>query len=68
MANPKRYYEEFVPTASHDQLQTIIKDCDKLKNKVLTDKKVGKFIRNAGKYYEYLRELSNFNFQKYENE
>jgi len=44
-----------------------MKDCEKLKYNVLTDKKVCKFIKNAGKYYDYLKELSNFNFQKYEN-
>lgn len=65
MSYPKRYIEDSVPTASQENLQVIIKDCDKLKNKVLTDKKVSKFMRNAGKYYEYLKELSNFNFQKY---
>ena len=67
MSLPKRNAEAIQPTASQDQLQSIIKDCEKLKYKVLTDKKVNKFIKNASKYYEYLRELSNFNFQKYES-
>ena len=47
-------------------LSTIMTKCDRLKSKVLTDKRLDRFERDAGKCYDYLFELSNFNFQKYE--
>lgn len=50
---------------SSDQLLGIIKKCDRLKTRLLTDKKLCRFEKDSTKCYDYLFELSNFNFQKY---
>lgn len=55
-------------TYSSEQLGSIIKKCDRLKNRHLTDKKLCRFAKDSSKCYDYLYELSNFNFQKYEND
>lgn len=52
-------------TCSSEQLGSIIKKCDRLKSRLLTDKKLCKFEKDSSKCYNYLFELSNFNFQKY---
>jgi hypothetical protein len=73
----KRFYHRLaVPKYSENTLEHcqsaqslggIITKCDRLKTKVLTDKKLSRFEKDTSKYYEYLFELSNFNFQKYEH-
>ena len=59
---------ESCPESSQSSLTlaTIMTKCDRLKSKVLTDKRLNRFEKDAGKCYDYLFELSNFNFQKYE--
>lgn len=53
---------------SVSEVSAIIKKCDRLKCNVLTDKKLNRFQKDAAKCYEFLNELSRFNFQKYEQE
>ena len=68
LSNPKRHEESMERTMSSDQLLGIIKKCDRLKTRLLTDKKLCRFEKDSSKCYDYLFELSNFNFQKYEND
>ena len=44
----------------------IITKCERLRRGVVTNKKLVQFQKDAGKCYDYLFELSNYNFQKYE--
>jgi hypothetical protein len=68
LSHPRKHQENLSHTVSTDQLFGIIKKCDRLKTRLLTDKKLCRFEKDSTKCYDYLFELSNFNFQKYEND
>lgn len=68
LSHPRKHQENVPHTYSSEQLVGIIKKCDRLKNRLLTDKKLCRFEKDSSKCYDYLFELSNFNFQKYESD
>lgn len=68
LSHPRSYQQPITHSCSSAQLGSIIEKCDRLKGRLLTDKKLCRFEKDSSKCYDYLFELSNFNFQKYESD
>ena len=62
LSNPKRHEESIERTMSSDQLLGIIKKCDRLKTRLLTDKKLCRFEKDSSKCYPFEISLSSFYF------